>query len=195
MTKTSAQFRKSLIRTGVRCLFGPLACLAILLDGCAARRSPAITWSTAVLVRPIALQRAVPPGDLDDPLPDLRMQLPPPPAPLAERFVPARPRGSAPSSSENARSRRLEGPEIVPDLSAEESASLRREAEESMSAAERNLAITAGKNLNAVQQDLASKVRSFVSDAREAGQAGDWARARTLAKKAEVLSEQLAGSF
>ena len=172
-----------------------LAFLAILLESCAARKSPVIPWSTAVLVRPVALNRTVPAADLEDPLPELRMQIPPPPAPLAERFVPARPRGLAPASGENGRSRRLEGPEIVPDLSAEESASLRREAEGSMSAAERNLSVTAGKNLNAMQQDLASKVRSFVSDAREAGRAGDWARARTLAKKAEVLSEQLAGSI
>ncbi|MGB8459268.1 MAG: hypothetical protein WCE50_16205 [Candidatus Acidiferrum sp.] len=64
-----------------------------------------------------------------------------------------------------------------------------------MSAAERNLSATAGKSLNAMQSDLASKVRSFISDAREAGRAGDWARARTLAKKAEVLSEQLASSL
>jgi hypothetical protein len=38
-------------------------------------------------------------------------------------------------------------------------------------------------------------VRSFISDAREAGRAGDWARARDLAKKAQVLSEELADSL
>ena len=58
-----------------------LAFLAILLDGCAARKSPAIPWSTAVLVRPVALKRTVPDADLEDPLPELRMQIPPPPAP------------------------------------------------------------------------------------------------------------------
>jgi hypothetical protein len=49
--------------------------------------------------------------------------------------------------------------------------------------------------LNAVQSDLASKVRSFISDAREAGRAGDWGRSRDLAKKAQVLSQELAGSL
>ena len=195
MVKSSAPARISPIRTSLRYSFVMVAFFAILLDGCAARKSPPIPWSTAVLVRPVALKRTVPAADLEDPVPELRMQLPPPPAPLAERFAPARPRGLAPSQSENARSHRLEGPEIVPDLSAEESASLQRETEGSMSAAEHNLSVTAGKNLNAMQQDLASKVRSFISDAREAGRAGDWARARTLAKKAEVLSEQLAGSL
>jgi hypothetical protein len=72
---------------------------------------------------------------------------------------------------------------------------LQRQTEQSLSAAERNLAATAGKSLNATQSDLASKVRSFISDAREAGRAGDWARARELAKKAQVLAEELAGSL
>jgi hypothetical protein len=61
--------------------------------------------------------------------------------------------------------------------------------------AERNLAAAAGKSLNAMQSDVASKVRSFISDAREAGRAGDWVRARDLAKKAQVLSEELVGSL
>ncbi|MHB8502052.1 MAG: hypothetical protein ACYDCG_15435 [Candidatus Acidiferrales bacterium] len=64
-----------------------------------------------------------------------------------------------------------------------------------MSTAERNLAAASGKSLNATQSDLASKVRGFISDAREAGRAGDWARARDLAQKAQVLSEQLTGSL
>jgi hypothetical protein len=80
-------------------------------------------------------------------------------------------------------------------LSSQESASLQRQTEQSLSAAERNLAATAGKSLNATQSDLASKVRGFISDAREAGRAGDWARARELAKKAQVLAEELAGSL
>jgi hypothetical protein len=38
-------------------------------------------------------------------------------------------------------------------------------------------------------------VKGFISDAREAGRAGDWPRARDLAKKAQVLSEELANSL
>jgi hypothetical protein len=64
-----------------------------------------------------------------------------------------------------------------------------------LAAAERNLAAVAGKSLNATQSDLASKVRIFISDARESGRAGDWTRARDLAKKAQVLSEELVGSL
>ncbi|HSC44329.1 MAG TPA: hypothetical protein VLC94_00800 [Candidatus Acidoferrum sp.] len=83
----------------------------------------------------------------------------------------------------------------MPDLTTQESASLQQETNESLNAAERNLKAASGKSLTAAQSDLASKVRSFISDAREAGHAGDWARARDLAKKAQVLSEQLADSL
>jgi len=110
------------------------------------------------------------------------------------RTAPARPHSVAPSTNQAAPAGKLDTPQIVPDLSSRESASLRRETDLSLGAAERNLAATAGKPLNATQSDLASKVRSFISDAREAGRAGDWERARELAKKAQILSEELAGS-
>jgi len=84
---------------------------------------------------------------------------------------------------------------MVPELSPQQASSLQRETNQSLTVAERNLAATAGKSLNATQTDLASKVRSFISDAQEAGNSGDWTRARELAKKAEVLSEELASSL
>ena len=65
---------------------------------------------------------------------------------------------------------------------------------DSVSAAERNLASVRGKNLNAAQSDLVSKIEGFLKDARDAAKAGDWVRARSLAKKAQVLSEELVGS-
>jgi hypothetical protein len=49
--------------------------------------------------------------------------------------------------------------------------------------------------LNPTQSDLVSKIQGFLKDAREAAQAGDWSRARSLAKKALVLSEELAASL
>jgi hypothetical protein len=49
--------------------------------------------------------------------------------------------------------------------------------------------------LNAAQTDLASKVRSFISEARAAAGVSNWIRARDLAKKAQVLSEELAKSL
>jgi hypothetical protein len=195
MTETSAQPQLAVLRDSARIFFGVLGSVAILVSGCAARKKPTIPWSTAVLVRPIVPQRVPSNIDVDDPVPDLRFDIPPPPAPLATRTAPARPRSVAPSTNQNAPAVKPDTPQIVPGLSTQESASLRQEADQNLSSAGRNLAATAGKSLNATQSDLASKVRSFISDAREAGRAGDWARARDLAKKAQVLSEELVSSL
>jgi hypothetical protein len=195
MTKSSAQSQLAAMRDSARIFFRVLGSVAIFMSGCAARKKPTIPWSTAVLVRPILPQRATATMDVDDPVPDLRFEIPPPPAPLVTRIAPARPRSVAPSTNQNAPAAKPDTPQIVPGLSTEESASLRQETDRNLSSAERNLAATAGKSLNATQADLASKVRSFISDAREAGRAGDWGRARDLANKAQVLSEELVGSL
>jgi hypothetical protein len=196
MTETSAQPQLAAMRNRVRIFFGVLSSAVILAGGCAARKGPTIPWSTAVLVRPIAQQHPSPNGVDEVPVPDLELEVPLPPAPLATRIppAPARPHSVAPPANPNARTEKPEAPQIVPELSTQESTALQRETEQSLTTAERNLAATAGKPLNATQSDLASKVRSFISDAREAGRAGDWARARDLAKKAQVLSEELVGS-
>lgn len=145
-----------------------------------------------MLVRPVVPQHPLANNDsVADPVPELRLEIPPLPPPLAMRPAPTKPRGVAPAANQTAPAGRLDAPQIVPDLSAKESASLRRETDQSLSAAERNLAAIAGKSLNAAQTDLVSKVRSFISDAGEAARAGDWSRARDLAKKAQVLSEEL----
>jgi hypothetical protein len=183
------------MRSSVLRFFGVLGSAAILVSGCAARKKPAIPWQTAILVRPIVPQHPAATVDLGDPLPDLRMAIPPPPAPLATRTAPARPRSVAPGGNPNAAAGKPETPQIVPELSTQESTSLKRETDQSLRTADQNLAAASGKSLNATQADLASKVRSFISDAREAGRAGDWARARDLAKKAQVLSEELASSL
>ncbi len=195
ITETSAQRPLAATRSSARILFGVLSSAAILVSGCAARKKPTIPWSTAVLVRPIVPERPSTNEDLSDPVPDLRLEIPPPPPPLATRTAPTRPRTAAPATTPNVAAGRPDTPQIVPELSRQESTSLQRETDQSLRAADQNLAATAGKSLNATQADLASKVRSFISDAREAGRAGDWARARDLAKKAQVLSEELASSF
>jgi hypothetical protein len=195
ITEISAQRQLAATRSSARILFGVLGSAAILASGCAARKKPTIPWSTAVLVRPIAPEHPSTTGDLEDPVPDLKLEIPPPPAPFATRTAPARPRTVAPATNPNGATGKPGTPQIVPELSTQESASLQRETDQSLRTAEHNLSTTAGKSLNATQADLASKVRSFISDAREAGRAGDWARARDLAKKAQVLSEELAASL
>jgi outer membrane murein-binding lipoprotein Lpp len=191
MTEYSVRPQLAAMRDRAWIFLGALFSTAILLSGCAARKKPAIPWSTAVLARPVVPQHSDGPADAEESAPDLSIEIPAPLPPLATHAAPARPRSAAPPPNPGVSAEKPEAPQIVPELSTQESTSLQRESNQSLSAAERNLAATSGKSLNAAQADLASKVRSFISDAREAGRAGDWARARDLAKKAQVLSEEL----
>jgi hypothetical protein len=196
MTETSAQPQPAVIRLPARIFFGVFGAAAILLSGCAARKKTTIPWSTAVLVRPVMPQLSSAPDDLEDPVPELKLEIPPPPPSLSTRPVPPRPRRIAPpATNQNTAPEKTDNPQIVPELTTQVSSALQREANQTLATAERNLAATAGKSLDATQSDLASKVRSFIFDAREAGRAGDWERARDLAKKAQVLSEELAASL
>ena len=86
-------------------------------------------------------------------------------------------------------------PQIAPQLTPAETSAAQQQTSQSLSVAERNIGSARGKTLNATQQDLASKVRSFMAEAREAANSGDWTRARNAAKKAEVLSQELASSL
>ena len=125
-------------------------------------------------------------------------------APLVAMMVPIRsapPRphvapapAPAASSTPTTDAEKPEAPTIAAQLSKEESAAAQQETNQSLDIAEKNLASTDNKRLNAEQKDLVSKIKGFLKDAREAAQAGDWARARNLAKKAQVLSEELVRS-
>ena len=178
----------------------PLAALSaavILASGCAEQKRPAIRWGAAVLVRP-TMVRPLPETaeQMAAAEPDMQVEIPAAIPPLLlGRTVPARPRGAASSSSTSSSPTEADPPQIVPQLTSQQSTSLQRETEQSLREAERNLAAMAGKSMNAAQTDLASKVRSFIAEAREAGRAGDWARAQAVAKKAQVLSEELVGSL
>ena len=169
---------------------------AMIASGCAvAHKKATVPWNTAVLVRPNLPQQTGLSGDPDEPVPDLDLEIPAP-APLAvAHTAPVRPRTFAPPTSPAGAAEKHEMPQIVPDLSPQQSSSFQRETEQSLSAAERNLAAASGKALNPTQTDLVSKIRSFIGDAREAGRTGDWARARDLSKKAQVLSDELVASL
>jgi hypothetical protein len=82
---------------------------------------------------------------------------------------------------------------IAPQLSPEQTAEAQQQLSVSVGIAEKNIAASQGRSLNAMQSDLASKVRSFLAEAREAARVSDWTRASSAAKKAEVLSQELAG--
>ncbi len=173
--------------------------LAFLLGGCIFRRKPAIPWATAVQVHPTLPAQAAASDDADLQAPQFSLDL----APLAAVLVPVRsapPRPHASPSSSPVAAAPVAGaekpaaPTIAPQLSQQESAAAQQETNQSLDIAEKNLASTRGKRLTASQSDLVSKIKGFLKDAREAAQAGDWARARNLAKKAQVLSEELARS-
>jgi type IV secretory pathway VirB10-like protein len=86
-------------------------------------------------------------------------------------------------------------PQISPQLSPGDQASLRRSTGEDANVAQKNLQQANGKVLNAAQRDLQEKIRSFLAQSDEAGKSGDWSRAQTLAQKARLLSVELVDSL
>ena len=167
--------------------------MAFCMSGCALRRRAAIPWATAVQVRPVLQARASTGADLEVPEFSLNLE---PLAALAVpvRVAPPRPRvapAPSPTPAAPVAESKPPAPAIAPQLSTAEFAAAQQETNESLNIAERNLAATRGKTLNAAQSDLVSKIKGFLKDAREAARIGDWALARNLAKKAQVLSEEL----
>jgi hypothetical protein len=166
------------------------------MSGCAIRRRTAVPWATAVQVRPVLQDRAASSDDADLVAPEFNIDLEPLAALMAPvRTAPPRPH-VAPAPSPTPAAPVAEGkppaPTIAPQLPQAEFAAAQQETNQSLDIAEKNLATaTRGKTLNPAQNDLVSKIKGFLKDARDAVRAGDWVLARNLAKKAEVLSEEL----
>ncbi len=70
----------------------------------------------------------------------------------------------------------------------------RNSANQMLAAADENLKKMAGRQLAANQQDMVNQVRQFVDQSKAATATGDLDRARTLAWKAQLLSEELTGA-
>ena len=126
--------------------------------------------------------------------PDLSAEVPEPPELGLSRIQPAKPHVAPAPAPEPAAERHVE-PTIAPEVTTEEMVAAKTETQRDLDAAERNLTMAQGKSLNATQQDLASKIRGFTDNAREAMRAGDWVKAKNFSKKAEVLSEELVASL
>lgn len=199
----SARSRHSLLH-GSGPLIVCMTCfsLAFFSGGCIPffHRRPKIAWATAVQVRPVPQAHTAPTDDLEFDAPVINLDL----ASLVAVMVPIRsapprphvnPAPAPASSAPPADAEKPEAPTIAAQLSKEESAAAQQETNQSLDVAEKNLAATRSKRLNAAQADLVSKIEGFRKDAHEAAQAGDWARARNLAKKAQVLSEELVHSL
>jgi hypothetical protein len=110
------------------------------------------------------------------------------------KISPPRPRVSTPAANPTEAEHKPDAIEIAPELSPEEVATAKQQTDENLKIATNNLDATKGKQLSAAQRDLASKIKGFINDAKEASRLQDWTRARNAAKKARVLSEQLVGS-
>jgi hypothetical protein len=188
-------------RLGSQVWLAGLCVCAVVAGGCAERntvkaRVKTFPWGTTAKARPVVPQFVT--ASYDETANDFSefdLDVTPPPSPLVVvNGVPVRPRVPvvAPSSGN---AEKFEPPTIVPQLTAQETEAAQQQTNLSLSIAERNVGSTRGRTLNAQQSDLVSKVRSFVSEAREAAHNGDWTRASNAAKKAQVLSEELARSL
>jgi hypothetical protein len=170
-----------------------LGAMAVLASGCAEKRAHAIPWATAVQVRPVwRATTASQTSEAADLAPDLRMDLPPPPSQLAgHRPNPTRPR--VPTTNIEDVGERT--PQLAPQLSPQQLTITQQQTNESLNIAEYNLQLARGHKLNALQADLVSKISGFVAEARKAAAENNWMQAQNLAKKAQVLSEELAGQL
>jgi hypothetical protein len=157
------------------------------------RRRPSIPWATAIQVRPVIQPQTATATEIpEDPIPELRLEFPALPTRMTTHNGPVRPRvPAATSAGAGAESERSESSLITPQLSGEETAAAQQQTNQSLTIAERNLQSARGRRLNAAQADLVSKIIGFLKDAHEAAKVADWARARSLSKKAQVLSEEL----
>ena len=172
--------------------------LLLLLGGCAEHKTKAkpFPWSTFAYARPLSPSASPDQVDeSDNPLGDATLDVAPPSALAIPHSAPPRPRVPAGNPPPSDAASKPEVPQIAPQLTAAETSAAQQQTGQSLSIAERNIATAGGKPLNATQQDLASKVRSFMAEARDAANSGDWTRARNAAKKAEVLSQELASSL
>lgn len=198
MKHTSTQFHARFPRGGMQSCLLALFVSALALSGCAERqvKAKSFPWNASAHMRPLTPDDQEAPADDSDLLADAQLDIAPPPSTLVpSRSVPARPRVPSAASPQNEAPAKTDVPQLAPQLSAAETSAAQQETNQSLGIAERNISSTDGKTLNAAQQDLASKVRSFIAEARDAAHNGDWIRARNAAKKAEVLSQELAGSL
>src|SRR5271168_524890 len=142
---------------------------------------------------------ASPPTEVVAAPPALPASAAPPPAPVTiptpKPATPHRPAGDQPADTGSEQPAHPPAPQISPELSPTDQAAYRRKTGDDAAAAEKNLQETSGKQLNAAQQDLVGKIRSFLSQSRDASTDGDWVRAQNLAQKARLLSNELINSF
>jgi len=81
--------------------------------------------------------------------------------------------------------------QLAGGASGDQAATQRDATNQMLGSTDANLKKLAGRTLSANQQDMVNQVRQFMQQSRTAIDAGDLERARTLAWKAQLLSEEL----
>jgi hypothetical protein len=179
-----------------KAFFLPLCLIALCSAGCATQRHPKFHLADASLARPIVPTVAPDNSAASLSLPDIDTSAAVlPPSLATTHSLPTKPHTSPNPAVEPPPAAKPSAPSLAPELTAEELSIAKNDTQRSLDVATRNLTLTQGKRLNPAQNDLASKVRGFAESAREAVRDGDWSRAKSLAKKAEVLSQELAESL
>lgn len=112
----------------------------------------------------------------------------------AEPTAPRKPGGESAETASQP-SAHPAAPQISPQISPGDQAAYERKTNDDVSVTQKNLDQARGKQLSAAQRDLIEKIRSFVSQSRDASKDGDWARAQNLAQKARLLSAELINSL
>ncbi len=189
----SPKQKRHLARFRGTALAALLAGAALFQSGCAERKVRAATFGKTPLAHPRVPARQAQAADPGEP-PEFRVELPRLTFPRSE---PPRPRGSVSGTNADANGggKRPAAPLISPQLTPEEQSAARKQTDDSLRAAAQDLQATLGRTLSATQADLVEKVRGFIGQAREAGRAGDWPRARNLAQKARLLAKELVDSL
>ena len=175
-----------------------LLCVAVLASGCAERRRPSLMWPNAAIVRPTLppaknnSEQMLQDAAQEDPA-ELRLVFNPPEEafPMVLQSVPRRPRVVTPPPVSTEPSK-TQSPFVAPQLTVQESSTAQQQTNDSLAAAEKSLDALHGKALDSAQSDMAAKVTGFMTDARAAAANGDWTSAQTLARKAQLLAEELA---
>jgi hypothetical protein len=182
--------------------FSYAAAVGVLLfslaaGGCAERRHPTLPWATVSIVHPRVPVISTVSNDLaveEAPELQLDLPLPVPNFPSGANPRPQRPRVATPPPVA-AEPSKPQTPFVAPQLSVEESSTAQQETTASLWVAEKGLSAAQGKTLSATQSDMVSKITGFMADARAAAGTGDWTSAQTLARKAQLLSEELTKSL
>jgi hypothetical protein len=174
-------------------------------------------WKTAKAGTPVAAAPAPEPSDakpLTNIAPDTdalpppeNVPTPPNPAEAAAAPLPVEPAQTKPAppsrkppvesatDSQPEQPARAPAPQISPQLSPGDQASLQHKTQDDIFVAQKNLQQSSGRVLSAAQKDLVDKIRSFLNQSDEASKAGDWSRAQNLSQKARLLSVELVDSL